>query len=217
MKTSPTRAFTLAEVMLSVTLLGIMMALFMSTYIDVYKIAFTSDAKNLINRDVRTVTTQLAHTAREASYFVLYKSFASLDRDEKKDRLPEGRSGDFVVFVYLESIEDASDLGYRPIKSLIGYFRDVTDAAEPGPVRTFSLTLTAAQQKLKLEALLPVASTSGDHREVLELSEGLADGRLFYNLWNTSIMVNGRVLHGSEAKWVTDTYNFTISPRGMQL
>jgi hypothetical protein len=203
--------------MVSMTVMGIMMALFMGTYMDVYGIAFKSDAKNLINRDIRNVTTQLAHTAREASYFVLYKDFSTDARNEVSDRLVEGRSGDFVVFVFLAPIDDASDLGERPIERLIGYFRDVADPDAPAPVRTFTRTLTATQQKLSLEAVLPVASTAASHSSVIELSEGLADGRLFYNLWNTSIMVNGRVLHGNEAKWVTDTYNFTISPRGMQL
>lgn len=203
--------------MVSMTVMGIMMALFLSTYIDVYEIAFKSDAKNLINRDIRTVTTRLAHTAREASYFVLYSNFSSDARNERSDRLAEGRSGDFVVFVFLEPIDDATDLGERPIDHIIGYFRDVSDPDEPAPVRYFEKTLTSAQQSMSLEAVLPVQSTASSQHEVIELSEGLADGHLFYNLWNTSIMVNGRVLHGNEAKWVTDTYNFTISPRGMQL
>jgi prepilin-type N-terminal cleavage/methylation domain-containing protein len=209
--------FTLVEILITVTLLGVMTALFMNTYLDVYRIAFSSDAKNLINRDVRTVTTQLAHTAREASYFVLYRSFSSLDRADSKKRLAEGKSGDFVVFVFLEKIVDSTDLGHRPIERIIGYYRDVKDASEAAPVRRFERVLTSAQKKLKLEAILPAASSSGEHGQVIELSEGLANGRLFYNLWNTSVMVNGRVLHGNSAKWVTDTYNFTVSPRGMQM
>jgi len=49
---------------------------------------------------------------------------------------------------------------------------------------------------------------------VIELSRGLADERLFYNFWGRSVMVNGQIHHGNDAKRVTETYNFTISPRG---
>ena len=54
--------------------------------------------------------------------------------------------------------------------------------------------------------------TIGSH--MLELAKGLANERLFYNYRDHSIVVNGQILHGNAARSVTNTYNFTISPRG---
>jgi hypothetical protein len=50
--------------------------------------------------------------------------------------------------------------------------------------------------------------------EVVELAKGLADNQLFSNFRERTIIVNGEIVHGSAAKRVTDTYNFTVSPRG---
>jgi hypothetical protein len=51
------------------------------------------------------------------------------------------------------------------------------------------------------------------------MSKGLANGRLFYNIRSKSVMVNGQIIHrGGLGKTryerATNTYNFTISPRG---
>ena len=48
----------------------------------------------------------------------------------------------------------------------------------------------------------------------MELARGLANESLFSNLRDLTIIVNGEIVHGNNAKRVTDTYNFTISPRG---
>jgi len=59
-----------------------------------------------------------------------------------------------------------------------------------------------------------MATLNAESTNVVQLSEGLADGRLFYNFKNRTVMINGKIIHGNQAKWVTDTYNFSISPRG---
>jgi hypothetical protein len=66
-----------------------------------------------------------------------------------------------------------------------------------------------------LADLLPDTGTAGSHDEVIELSNGLSDGKLFYNFYDRSIIVRGEILHdGAVAQQVTNTYNFTVSPRG---
>lgn len=209
-------AFTLTEIMISTTVLAVMMSIFMGLYLDMNKVAFTSDAKNLINRDIRNITLQWSRMARESSYFVLYSSWDTDARDAPADRLAEGKSGDFVVFVTLDPISSDAVTTGRTIESIVGYYRDAIDPNKAAPVRSFRKKLTTNDKSLTLEKILPVQSSSTNHDQVIELSEGLADGRLFYNLWNTSVMVNGRILHGNAAKWITDTYNLTISPRGIQ-
>lgn len=216
---APQRGFTLPEIMVSMTVLGIMSALFLSVYFDMSEIAFASDSKNMINRDIRNVTQQMSRTAREASYFALYRSFDADDRDAAEDQLLEGKTGDFVVFVYLGLPTDATRVNQRPIERIVGYYRAVDDPDDPdalGPVRRFDLEITGNAQSATLESILPVASSSDDYPAVVQLSQGLANGDMFFNLWNQSLMINGKIVHGNAAKRITDTYNFTVSPRGMQ-
>lgn len=56
---------------------------------------------------------------------------------------------------------------------------------------------------------------SAQHRVVLELSRGLAEGVLFYNYQGQSVIVRGEIIHpGNRQKRATNTYNFTVTPRG---
>lgn len=216
---SPVRGFTLTEIMVSMTVLSILMALFMSVYLDASRMAFLSEGKNLINRDVRNVTQQMSRTARSASYFALYRSFNYDDRDELSDQVLEGGTGDFVVFVFQGWPETGTQLSARPTERIVGYYRAVQNpdnSSEHAPVRKFEIDVPLADRHRSLEALLPPANKVHEYPMVVELSEGLANGDLFFNLWNSSLMVNGKIIHGNEAKRITETYNFTISPRGMQ-
>lgn len=211
--------FTLVEVMIATTMLALMITLFMSVYMDLSEITFTSDAKNLINRDIRSVTQQMSQNAREASYFALYRSFETEDRDQFSDQLDDGKSGDFVVFVYLGLPTGTTYVSERPIEKIIGYYREISDPDDPdatGPVYCFNLTITGSDQEKQLETLLPSYATFGTHRQILEVAQGLANGDLFLNSWGKALMVNFKIIHGNDAKEITDTYNFTISPRGMQ-
>lgn len=67
-----------------------------------------------------------------------------------------------------------------------------------------------------LEALLPsdAAATIAGHQIVVQLAQGLDDGLLFHNYNGKSIMINGKIMHGNNDVSATDTYNFTVSPRG---
>ena len=64
--------------------------------------------------------------------------------------------------------------------------------------------------------LLPATSTLTSWPEVIELSQGLSDGRLFHNFYGRSVMVKGEIIQGDgkSTRMATNTYNFTISPRG---
>lgn len=212
---SKTGAFTLTEVMVSTAILTVMMGIFTNIFLDTSQIAFVSDERNQINRDVRTLTGHMSNFARSANYFVIYPSYETVDRDEPQDQLIEGNAGDFLVLVYQGNPTNLQILNVRPTTRIVGYYR-APDASNKGPVRKFDLSIPPAMQDLPLEQLLPDASLINSYSQVIELSEGLANGRLFYNLWGTSVMVNGKIIHGNAAKRVTDTYNFTISPRGQQ-
>jgi hypothetical protein len=43
---------------------------------------------------------------------------------------------------------------------------------------------------------------------------GLSNRYNFYNYQNKSVITRAKIVHGNRAKRVTNTYNFTITPRG---
>lgn len=70
-----------------------------------------------------------------------------------------------------------------------------------------------------VESLLPANSKSWAMHSSAEIVvndlEGLTSGSLFFeNFQNRSVLIRSKILHGNQAKRVTNTYNFTITPRG---
>jgi hypothetical protein len=67
----------------------------------------------------------------------------------------------------------------------------------------------------------PTSSTSSNP-VVIQLAQGLADGTLFYDYRDRSVMVRGQIVdYGNNLNVATNktraainTYNFTVSPRG---
>ena len=214
------RGLTLLEIMITVAVLGLALMMALGFFTESVKATFVSEQKNLINQDIRKLTSELSRTGRQANYVVLYNSFRTQDRNNSSDRKLNGNSGDFLVFIF----QDVPDIGnpiYAPraIRRIVGYYRSPDDLSDPesmGPVRKFDINIPAPSNPSnppQLESLLPAESAMNSHDVVLALSQGLADNRLFYNLGNGTIMVNGKIVHGVEAKRVTDTYNFTLSTR----
>ena len=116
-----------------------------------------------------------------------------------------------IVLVYKDSVDD------RKIARLIGYFR-APDASGTGPVRRFDLPITPSSS-LPIWQLIPEISDPTIYPQVIELSRGLANGKLFYNFYDRAIIVKGEIIHrggmrNSKNATATNTYNFTVSPRG---
>lgn len=81
---------------------------------------------------------------------------------------------------------------------------------------TFPATLSSS---VTLETLLPAATVGNAQAAFAEILmndlEGLgADSDVFGNYMNRSVLVRAKILHGNQAKRVTNTYNFTVTPRG---
>lgn len=206
------RGFTLVEIMISTGIASMITIGLLSFYMTTYKIGFVNQERNRINANMRMLTSNLIQDGRQSNYFVLYKSANSPDRDQAADRQLDGRSGDLLVFVYTS--EDATTtLQSSKIERFVAYYRIDEGADGLSPVRRFEREFTTPSSA-SIEALIPGISELQNADEVIELSRGLADGKLFYNFWGRSVMVNGQIFHGNDAKRVTETYNFTVSPRG---
>jgi hypothetical protein len=132
-----------------------------------------------------------------------------------------------IVGYYREPYSASNQLTVDPITGAVS-----TGATALEPVHRFDLSVAngtlAANMYLEntnvptggtsttIEALLPndSAATIAGHPIVVQLAQGLADGCLFHNFWGKSVMINGQIVQGSNYVSASDTYNFTISPRG---
>jgi len=210
---NPNFGFSLVEVMVAATITGMVTAATLGFYMTNFKIGFVNQERNRINADIRRFTGQLIRDGREANYFLLYDSIDAAAREEAEDRQLDGESGDFLVFVSTE--ETSSVTEPILIKGFVAYYRAEGAESPDGlaPVRRYERTFNTPSSG-PIETLLPDKASLVMGDRVIELSRGLADGRLFYNFWGRSVMVNGQIHHGNDAKRVTETYNFTISPRG---
>lgn len=226
--------FTLPEIMVSLGVLSIMTLALARFSMDMGILTFTNQQKLEINSDYRTFTNELIESVRESSFAYVYESFSGemrtpadgstdLDGNTNLDyRLRDDETGDLLVLYYLDEHPDPDNPSLNaPLNRLVGYFRIIEDDAEgTGPVRRFERTLTAAEsltwenQTVTLESFIPLADTASDWPIVVELARGQADGRLFYALNSEAVIVNAQILHGNKAKRITDTYNFTVLPRG---
>ncbi len=217
-----TRAgLTLTELLITLTIFGMVMAGIGSFFLQTNKMLFTSTAKLQINRDIRAVTNEMTDNARNANHFTLYDSFYDDFRNPTAPttgadyRQRDAESGDCAVFIFYGTDPAPWDTTPPPIVRLVGYYRSIDNVPDnTGPIRKFDIAIPVADQNDTVEDLIPAISTVGTHRTIVAMSEGLANQRLFYNFRERSIMVNGQIYHGNDAKRVTDTYNFTISPRG---
>lgn len=195
-------AFTLTELLIGMTISTVVLGGSISLFLLGSNTAANGTGRLLINRDIRNFTNEMVENARYADYFKTYASFT--DRTELND----GGSGDFLVLVH----RDPSD--NTKISRIIGYYRYAVNANTEGPVLMFEDEYSPSSSS-DLADLLPTVAMNGTHGEVIELSNGLSDGKLFYNFYDRSVVVRGEILHdGAAGDYVTNTYNFTISPRG---
>jgi type II secretory pathway pseudopilin PulG len=219
--------FTIVELMIALTIMLSVLAMTTGFLMESTLINFRSQAKSNINRELRNTVNSMAIEAKQSNFFIIYESAHEADRFDAVDRRRPNESGDALLLVFKSGYPDMEGLGMdplrdpRPITRIILYYRDPTTqvgGVEIGPVmrweREFSPPITNTQQIVEVERLIPALATlRTQSRQVMAFSEGLVNGRLFYNFQNRTIMINGRIIHGNQAKWVTDTYNFSISPR----
>lgn len=217
------RAFTLPEV---ITTLGVSMLVVIAAltfFIQGLNIFSFDVGKNLVNRDIRTFTSELADNATYANYFQVYPSFTTRTSTTTVSgvsvttpaNVEDKQTGDMLVLVF----KDPSNVDL--VNRIVGYYRaplDPSNATSEGPVRKFDLRISPSSSA-SIYTLLPSTSTYSTNDEVIEMSKGLANGRLFYNVRGKSVMVNGQIIHrGGLGKThyerATNTYNFTVSPRG---
>jgi hypothetical protein len=222
----------------------LLMDMVIQYYVENSRYMYLNEQKLTINKDMRVLTAQMSDDARYANFFVMYANYTTSARATASQELLQANSGDFLVFVFYGNPVSGAPINVRPVSELVGYYREpyqanqlyldpITDASTSlEPVHRFDLTVAAgtipANTYLEsvnvpvggttstLEALLPANTPAiiATHPIVVQLANGLADGCLFHNFWGKSVMINGQIVQGSNYLSASDTYNFTISPRG---
>lgn len=219
--TTRNKGFTLLEVVITLGISFVFLIGVGQILLEMSRTSFITSEKLDINADIRQFTLEMAENARAANHFYIYPSFKSGDRNDSTDRLRDGRSGDFLVLIFQEPWPTKASP--ERFTKIMGYYRkaDSEEADSEGPVMLFEKDYTTAGMAnapsaadTTVEELLNSFSYNGDYRVIVQLSRGLSDGHLFYNYLDRSIIVKAEIIHGNAAKQVTDTYNYTVSPRG---
>lgn len=216
-------AFTLPEVLITLGISSFVVIAALTFFIQGLNVFSYDVGKNLVNRDIRTFTSELTDNATYANYFQIYPSFSNRTvtatvngvSTTSPANVEDKQSGDMLVLVF----KDPANVDL--VNRIIGYYRaplDPSNTASEGPVRKFDLRISPASSAA-IHTLLPAAGTYATNEEVIEMSKGLANGRLFYNVRGKSVMVNGQIIHRgglgrTRYERATNTYNFTVSPRG---
>jgi len=226
------RAFTLVEILVAATIMGIVSAGMLRIMVQTLNVYYYDTGKILVNKDIRKFTSEMTENATYANYFRIFPSYTNLTRTVQTyidasdpdqgmteaiadTSVNDGASGDCLVLVYKDPADD------RRIARIIAYFRaptDPSDSNSTGPVRRLDLPITPSST-LPVYQLIPSIPNPAIYPEVVELSRGLANGKLFYNFYDRSIIVKGEIIHrggmvNSRNASATNTYNFTVSPRG---
>lgn len=256
------RGYTLSEIMIVVTIFGLVMGGVLPFFIMNLKSQFAGEQKLLINGDIRKVTNQMVENARESNSFIIYQAFCTQNRwdgvAEKRDadgngtvnffdRMQNGASGDFVILVYYSdpyfdsrfydgNASNNPTISNGIVNRIVGYwvapnrrlpgenaiYSFDTDKYKTGSATwttswsvTFPATLSST---VTIESLLPPAtvaySQATEFPILINDLSGLSNNYTFYNYQNKSIITRCKILHGNQAKRITNTYNFTITPRG---
>ncbi len=67
--------FTLAEILITMTIFAMVMAGVSSFFFQTNTMLFANTQKLLINRDIRGITNEMTDNARSANHFTMYDSF----------------------------------------------------------------------------------------------------------------------------------------------
>jgi prepilin-type N-terminal cleavage/methylation domain-containing protein len=215
--------FTLVEILVATSLMAFALAGILGLVVQTLRTYYYDRDRIAINRDIRTFTQDMATDAAYANYFMVFPSFAQADRSTGSgstaadNNVQDGLSGDFLVLV--SQTIDATT-GKAAITGLVGYYRAGTTTTD-GPVRRCAVTvpnvdpttLGTAPVSSLLNTYMP-ATGINSNAVVIQLAQGLANGNLFYNFQNRSIMVRGQIQENGGNRNAVNTYNFTVSPRG---
>ncbi len=228
------RAFTLVETLMAVTVMGFATMGIVAFMRQGLKMYYADRARLMINRDIRSFTSQMDTDAVTANFFLLYPDFSTRSTGSGSSTadasVADGQVGDFLLLVYTDPSQTSQ--GISMITRLVGYYREVTNTTlNSGPVHRFDVDLSAAPVDVKSAPMYTilankVTGTAASYPIVTQLAQGLATNAsgstvtpaLFYNHQNRSVMIDTQISESLTERGTLsqtgNTYNFTVAPRG---
>lgn len=231
MKTQNTRGFTLLEVLITTTLLGLLATAVMGFFVMNTKTSYiTANEANTIST-MRSLTNALIFTGSRSHECIIYPSSASSDRVEAKRQevvvdettgVETCPTGDFAVFVYYEVPKPSTET-YHRIRKIVGYSLEPA-ARDDRQLVSITIDLSAAPSTDTVESILTAKWATAERKIVAErvvplaLSDGYTSAtvpRLFYKRANQNLVVSGQIYQGGStvntADWRTRTRTFYFS------
>ena len=235
------RGFTLTETLIAVTILGLAtvgIVAFMRQGVRMY---YADRARLMINRDIRSFTSNMDTDAVQSNYFRIYPDFNTRTTGSGSSTadaaVSAGQVGDFVVFVSTDPSQTSQ--GISMITRLTGYYREVTNTTtttdpvtsvvtttNSGPVHRFDIDLSASPVNSKSAPMYTILANAitgsiSSYPIVEQLAQDQVSSttpRLFFSINNRSVMVNAQIAESLTERGTTsqtgNTYNFSVSPRG---
>jgi prepilin-type N-terminal cleavage/methylation domain-containing protein len=168
--TRSTRGFSLVEILVAMTLSGMLMAGVMAFYIQSLKSMYASDQRIKLAGQISRFSNELIVQASRSNQFILFKSATPADFDGSNSAPDSGDSdrqtitsidgadplhpaGDFVVFVYYEIPKPTAQPAHR-VNRLEGYFLNAATPGGTGAVRKVVVDLSAAPSTDSIEKIL---------------------------------------------------------------
>jgi type II secretory pathway pseudopilin PulG len=239
-KKSRRAAFTLVEVMISMTVVTTVLAMCMSTFLFGLRMMYKDNQRLATNTNLRYFMAQVSKATLDASEFYIYPSYETLDGtiDSEADLTPaktdsyglELYHGDCLVLVTRMSLDEGST-----IRQVSIYYRTTSDPNKEAAIRFYegedyakvggsSDSLDTILNKINLKSKPDFPGS----RQVAARTLGRPkkeDAKDRYPVFcskapsisteNDSVSINTEVINGTNANNLlsSSSFNYTISPR----
>lgn len=174
MRQSKQQGFTLAEILIAVTIFSLVIALATQFFIDSYASLYKSQTALEANRSSRSFLDVISEDGMEADLFVIYPKYGSVSHS---DRLSSGKSGDFLILA--ESQLGTLETEYQ---KLIGYYAKKRTEDEYFDIIVFEYDVPDNSKTSSLETLVNKALTNGKERIVFAQVKRLGNEGMFVNV-----------------------------------
>jgi prepilin-type N-terminal cleavage/methylation domain-containing protein len=152
--------FTLSEVLVTMGISTVVLGACLSFFITSLNIFHYDIGKNLVNKDIRSFTSELTDSATYANYFLIYPNFttrtATVAGATVSADVEDKQTGDMLVLVF----KDPTNVDL--VTRVVGYYRapsDANDRSSTGPVRKFD-RIISPPSSAAIHTLLPSSTMS---------------------------------------------------------
>lgn len=206
------------EIMISVTVMGLLLTGVLAFYIQNVKGIYASEQRLKLAGQIKRFSDELIVNGSRANQFIIFKSTTAADFDgtntaptsDNSDRqtIPGASkgaaagkhpAGDFVVFVYYEIPKPAAQPLHR-ITRLVGYYLAADPTTGVGPVRRISVDLSASPSTSSVEAILTANWSTATFTTYFPVVRGLAVPEHVDNVFPVTPTPGARLFYMNEAR-----------------